>query len=379
MNRGTASATTGMHRAQATGRAGGGDAGHTVRDDRPRRPAAGRDRSVGREAAAGAAGLAVAVLTLLYLLTVARRGLGTAEAAARPDDVLLLLMVWVGVLLAAWLALGSLLAVASLLPGAAGRVAGEVAERVTPVAVRKVLTLVLGATVGSMALPAAPVSSAGSGPSARGAEGHASPAEQASAPDLAPGYAPTDLTPGYAPTAGSADPSGPSGQASGADLPDIPEVAVVGPGYSPTPRHTPQDLVAPAPPRLLDGPGYVPTPPVPVLDADRSRLLAPAPRLATSAHDLVTVRRGDSLWTIAARHLGPGTSDAQICREWPRWYAANRDVVGDDPDLLVPGQQLRPPSSTSHPATRGSRATTPHPSTTHVGAGSGAPAEQGAR
>ena len=55
---------------------------------------------------------------------------------------------------------------------------------------------------------------------------------------------------------------------------------------------------------------------------------------------LVTVRRGDTLWDLAARGLGPTASDAEIAAEWPRWYAANRDVVGADPDLLVPGQQL---------------------------------------
>ncbi|MEV5267966.1 LysM peptidoglycan-binding domain-containing protein, partial [Streptomyces werraensis] len=43
-----------------------------------------------------------------------------------------------------------------------------------------------------------------------------------------------------------------------------------------------------------------------------------------------TVRPGDTLSGIAARH---GT-------DWRRLYAANRDVVGADPDVLVPGQRL---------------------------------------
>ncbi|MFF9279883.1 transglycosylase family protein [Streptomyces griseosporeus] len=43
-----------------------------------------------------------------------------------------------------------------------------------------------------------------------------------------------------------------------------------------------------------------------------------------------TVREGDTLSTIAARH---GTS-------WQRIYAANRAVIGGDPDLIVPGQRL---------------------------------------
>ena len=55
------------------------------------------------------------------------------------------------------------------------------------------------------------------------------------------------------------------------------------------------------------------------------------------------MRRGDTLWSVAARHLGPGASDAEIAKAWPAWFAENRDVVGDDPDLILPGQVLRPP------------------------------------
>ncbi|MEU4928819.1 transglycosylase family protein [Streptomyces yokosukanensis] len=43
-----------------------------------------------------------------------------------------------------------------------------------------------------------------------------------------------------------------------------------------------------------------------------------------------TVREGDTLSAIAARH---GTT-------WQRIYAANKKVVGDDPNLIVPGQRL---------------------------------------
>jgi nucleoid-associated protein YgaU len=43
-----------------------------------------------------------------------------------------------------------------------------------------------------------------------------------------------------------------------------------------------------------------------------------------------TVRAGDTLSGIAARH---GTT-------WQRLYAVNASVVGDDPDLIMPGQRL---------------------------------------
>ncbi|MFC3687800.1 hypothetical protein [Aquipuribacter hungaricus] len=58
----------------------------------------------------------------------------------------------------------------------------------------------------------------------------------------------------------------------------------------------------------------------------------------------VVVLAGDSLWSIAARHLGPGADDTEVAAAWPRWWEANRAVVGDDPHLLLPGQQLVPPA-----------------------------------
>ncbi|MER5861046.1 LysM domain-containing protein [Streptomyces sp900105245] len=42
------------------------------------------------------------------------------------------------------------------------------------------------------------------------------------------------------------------------------------------------------------------------------------------------VRQGDTLSTIAASH---GTT-------WQRIYAANKAVIGEDPNLIVPGQRL---------------------------------------
>ncbi|ARP69507.1 transglycosylase [Streptomyces pluripotens] len=51
-------------------------------------------------------------------------------------------------------------------------------------------------------------------------------------------------------------------------------------------------------------------------------------RSASPGH--YTVREGDTLSTIAARH---GTT-------WQRIYAANRTVIGGDPNLILPGQRL---------------------------------------
>ena len=59
----------------------------------------------------------------------------------------------------------------------------------------------------------------------------------------------------------------------------------------------------------------------------------------------VVVRRGDTLWGIAAHHLGADATDQDVAQEWPRWYAANHDVIGSDPDLIFPGQRLVTPGA----------------------------------
>jgi nucleoid-associated protein YgaU len=54
------------------------------------------------------------------------------------------------------------------------------------------------------------------------------------------------------------------------------------------------------------------------------------------------VRPGDSLWRIAARHLGPDATVATTAREVARLWTLNRERIGTgDPDLIYPGQLLR--------------------------------------
>ena len=73
---------------------------------------------------------------------------------------------------------------------------------------------------------------------------------------------------------------------------------------------------------------------------------SPAVQTAVQSQDTYVVRPGDSLWSIAAAH--PGESDVDSRRR--AIWQANRGVVGDDPDLILPGQALRLP----RPTTRGS-------------------------
>lgn len=60
---------------------------------------------------------------------------------------------------------------------------------------------------------------------------------------------------------------------------------------------------------------------------------------------VIIVRRGDTLWTIAARTLPTGARTADIVNSWHRWYQVNRGVIGDDPNLIRPGQRLKRPAS----------------------------------
>ncbi|WNV74738.1 LysM domain-containing protein [Geodermatophilus sp. DSM 44513] len=61
------------------------------------------------------------------------------------------------------------------------------------------------------------------------------------------------------------------------------------------------------------------------------------------------VLRGECLWDIAAadlaRRTGGTPSDAQVATAVAAWWQANAAVIGPDPDLLLPGQVLRPPAS----------------------------------
>ncbi len=58
----------------------------------------------------------------------------------------------------------------------------------------------------------------------------------------------------------------------------------------------------------------------------------------------VVVAPGDSLWALARTHLALGSSAADIATAVEAWHAANRDVIGLDPDVLRPGQVLVVPA-----------------------------------
>ena len=112
----------------------------------------------------------------------------------------------------------------------------------------------------------------------------------------------------------------------------------------------------PAPPArpAQPAPPALPTQPTP-LTGPQSGALTPqwptttpvtGPSVSRAAPDGSTlVQPGDSLWRIAARHLEPRASEAEIADLWPRWFAANRAVVGADPNLIKPGTELVDPEA----------------------------------
>ncbi len=54
----------------------------------------------------------------------------------------------------------------------------------------------------------------------------------------------------------------------------------------------------------------------------------------------LVVRPGDSLWTIAGDRLQPDASPKQIGYEIERIVELNRNLLGSNPDMILPGQEL---------------------------------------
>jgi LysM repeat protein len=73
----------------------------------------------------------------------------------------------------------------------------------------------------------------------------------------------------------------------------------------------------------------------------------PAPESSTTR---LVVEPGDSLWSISEEHIGPGATPKQIAYEVERTFDLNRGRIGEDPNLIFPGQEfvlLSPASDTA--------------------------------
>lgn len=260
-----------------------------------------------RGAAAIATALVIAPTLWRTCTDVGRRAEGGSPL--RADEALTALVAGCALLGLLWLVLGVLLGLLVQVPGGLGRRAARVAEVVTPALVRRAAGALLGVGLAAGVAPGAAVA----------------------VPVQAGVVAPSPLPdPGFGPLP---DPGwGPTSRAPASSTPATPPGA-----GAPVPTTAPGPVPVPATSWVAPPPLVRPQPDV--------RVLSPAPRPDPAAGDLgeVVVRRGDSLWTIAARHLGHDVTDAEVARAWPAWFEANRPVIGDDPDLLRPGQVLRPP------------------------------------
>lgn len=309
-------------------------------------------------------GAAARLLALLLGWCAATGGLGVvvAQAAgavraagpARLEDAAALVAGGAALLAAWWLAVAVLASVwAAVLTrrrpdGVLARAAIGVARRTAPAGLRRAALLAVGLSLTGAAGPALAAS--------RPAGPAAPPAACATAPCLDPGWgagpapSPAVQDGRTAPTASVPSRAVPTRVVTarpGAGDPAAATVTAPVPVSSPPARETVAAVATGSRDGSLD-PGWVPRPPARTA-AVRPQVTMPGAALRPrhAARDEVVVHAGDSLWTIVERYLGPHATAAQVAVEWPRWHAANRAVVGADPDRLLPGQVLRPPAPAS--------------------------------
>ena len=180
-----------------------------------------------------------------------------------------------------WVALGLLTSVVAVVPGRLGGLGRRMRDSIAPETVRRCAGLLLGVAVASACGPAGAVAQ------------EVANVRTVDAVDV--GAAPDAPLPLWV-----ADTSAPP---------------------PPTPDWTPRPV------RVL--------PPV--------SLTAPRPPQAAEPAEVV-VRRGDTLWDLAAARLAPDAEDAEIAAAWQAWWERNRLVIGPDPDLILPGQVLVVPT-----------------------------------
>lgn len=255
-----------------------------------------------------------AVLTTALVDGGRRMLAGSTATSSDPAAAVAGLAALLAALLAGWLTLCLALVLAAELPGVAGTSAAVLRDRVTPVVVRRWAAIVLGASVTATIVP-----------------GTAVAAVRASV-DAAPAASEPAAGEGVGVGAGGAGAPSPSWR------PAPSPTSLPSPGFAPPVDRAPSGTSAQTP-----SPGWVPQRPTSRYRGD-PHLLSGRHR-ADSDEQAVAVRRGDTLWSIAAAHLGPEATDAEIARAWPRWQEANVAAIGDDPHRLLPGTLLSPPGT----------------------------------
>ncbi len=84
---------------------------------------------------------------------------------------------------------------------------------------------------------------------------------------------------------------------------------------------------------------------LPVSDAQvQDNAAMPQQQLIYEPATLRAVNPGDSLWVISQQRLEPDPDPEQIMNEVGRIYELNQDLIGNDPNLIFPGQELLLPA-----------------------------------
>lgn len=75
------------------------------------------------------------------------------------------------------------------------------------------------------------------------------------------------------------------------------------------------------------------------------RTFGVCPSASTTASLSYRVRPGDSLWIIAVKQLGSTASGAEVAKYVTELHQLNSTIIGANPDVIHPGQQLLLPRS----------------------------------
>ena len=243
---------------------------------------------------------------------------GTDAAAAQLASAAL----W---LAAVWLGAGLAAALLAARPGRVGGVARRLAGHLLPRALYRLVVTGVGVGVGIGLLAGPASAAAGPAPPVLAAAGPAPPVLAAAGP------APPVLA-----AAGPAPPVLAATAGTGGATPPAPLPAPAWPSDDPS-----DDASDGTTERGTDR------------GADAAAGAAPRHEAGAAGTARVVVRAGDSLWRIAAAHLPGRPTAARVAASWPRWYTANRSVVGADPDRIEPGQVLRAPAVGQPPGQHG--------------------------
>ncbi|WP_115787874.1 LysM peptidoglycan-binding domain-containing protein [Arthrobacter silvisoli] len=253
--------------------------------------------------------LGLLLLGLGHVLLERWRTASTHNQGLMFDDIIGFAAAGAGLLIVAWWLSSLLLAFASAICQKTGRARGaKAAGRFSPVFMRRLALAALG-----LNLLGAPLAQA--------------------SPNLVeatwtPSGGSTSISAAWAPLYNTTDATA-SGKHATERAPAVVQVRTTTPDAG-----TAVDIVQPQ---------WQPRPPVVEPGPLGTRVNRAAQQTGGASAKEVVVLNGDSLWSIAARDLGPTASDVEIARHWPKWYTANKEAIGDDPGVILPGRILQAP------------------------------------